>query len=45
VPYKDDKLENDMLKDVSHADVGKNNHVDDIDANYDDYYDVSILMT
>jgi hypothetical protein len=28
-----------MSKDITHADVGKN---DDIDGAYDDYYDVSI---
>jgi hypothetical protein len=41
VPFKDDKLETDMLKDVAHADVAKNETIDDADANYDDYYDVS----
>jgi hypothetical protein len=41
VPFKDDKLESDMLKDVAHADVAKNETIDDADANYDDYYDVS----
>lgn len=30
-----------MLKDVAHADVAKNETIDDADANYDDYYDVS----
>lgn len=42
VPFKDDKLESDMLKDVAHADVAKNEDiVDDSDTNYeDDYYDV-----
>lgn len=39
VPFKDDKLESDMLKDVAHADVAKNDDVID-DPNYDDYYDV-----
>lgn len=41
MPFKDDKLESDMLKDVAHADVAKNETIDDADANYDDYYDVS----
>lgn len=39
MPLKDDKLEEEMLKDVSHADVAKGE--DDADATYDDYYDVS----
>lgn len=39
MPFKDDKLENDMLKDVAHADVAKNDDTID-DPNYDDYYDV-----
>lgn len=31
-----------MLKDVSHADVAKDDEIiDDTDGNYDDYYDVS----
>lgn len=43
MPYKEDKLENDMLKDVSHADVAKDDEIiDDTDPNYDDYYDVSM---
>lgn len=43
VPYKEDKLESDMLKDVSHADVAKDDEIiDDTDPNYDDYYDVSV---
>lgn len=29
-----------MLKDVAHADVGKNDDIDETDPNYDDYYDV-----
>lgn len=42
VPYKEDKLETDMLKDVSHADVAKDDEIiDDTDPNYEDYYDVS----
>lgn len=42
MPFKDDELKSDMLKDVQHADVGKNNEtIDETDANYDDYYDVS----
>lgn len=40
VPFKDDKLESEMLKDVAHADVAKTDD-DDTDPNYDDYYDVS----
>lgn len=41
VPLKDDKLEKEMLKDVSHADVAKGeDSIDDTDATYDDYYDV-----
>lgn len=44
MPLKDDKLVDDMLKDVSHADVGKTDHpIDDTDANYDEYYDVKTL--
>lgn len=42
VPYKDDKLADEMLKDVSHADVAKSDDPidDDTDPSYDDYYDV-----
>lgn len=29
-----------MIKDISHADVGKDD-IDNVDATYDDYYDVS----
>lgn len=44
VPLKNHQLEEDMLKDVAHADVGKSDHpIDDTDANYDEYYDVRIL--
>lgn len=43
VPLKDDKLDEEMLKDVSHADVAKGE--DDADAAYDDYYDVSEIST
>lgn len=43
VPFKDDKIENDMLKDVAHADVAKHEDAgDDADPTYDDYYDVSV---
>lgn len=50
VAYKDEKLESEMLKDVSHADVAKNDEkndetIDDTDPNYDDYYDVSLQST
>lgn len=41
VPYKDDELKKDMLKDVSHADVAKSDDtIDETDPNYEDYYDV-----
>lgn len=43
VPLKNDKLEGEMLKDIAHADVAKDQLKDDIDntdANYDEYYDV-----
>ncbi|XP_070499542.1 protein artichoke [Chironomus tepperi] len=36
--FKNDKLEGDMIKDISHADVGKDD-IDNVDATYDDYYD------
>lgn len=43
MPYKDDELKKDMLKDVSHADVSKSDDtIDDTDPNYEDYYDVRI---
>jgi hypothetical protein len=43
VPYKNDKLEGEMLKDVAHADVAKED-IDNTDAAYDDeYYDVRLL--
>lgn len=35
----DDKLEGEMLKDIQHADVAKED-IDNTDANYDEYYDV-----
>lgn len=45
MPYKDDELKNDMLKDVTHADVAKDDDiVDESDPNYDDYYDVSATV-
>jgi len=41
VPYKDDKIESEeMLKDISHADVAKDVE-EPIDDAYDDYYDAS----
>lgn len=41
LPYKDEKLDSDVIaKDVSHADVSKDDEIID-DGNYDDYYDVS----
>lgn len=43
MPYKDDELKNDMLKDVSHADVAKSNDsIDYTETNYEDYYDARI---
>jgi hypothetical protein len=46
VPFKDEKIESDMLKDVSHADVAKTDDtIDDTDPNYDDYYDVSLTSS
>jgi hypothetical protein len=42
VPFKNDKLDSEMLKDIAHADVAK----DDIDNpdGYDEYYDVSAIF-
>lgn len=31
-----------MLKDVAHADVAKDDIIDEADPTYDDYYDVRI---
>ena len=31
-----------MIKDISHADVGKDD-IDNVDVTYDDYYDVRYL--
>lgn len=39
VELKNDKLEGEMLKDIQHADVAKDD-IDNTDANYDEYYDV-----
>lgn len=41
VPFKDDKLESEMLKDVAHADIAKTDD-EEVDPIYDDYYDVSV---
>lgn len=41
VPFKNDKLEGELLKDIAHADVAKED-IDNTDANYDEYYDVRI---
>lgn len=46
MPYKDDKLADEMLKDVSHADVAKSDDtIDDTDPSYDDYYDVRMRLS
>lgn len=41
--HKDEQLEKDMLKDVSHADIAKTDDaaIDDTDPDYDYNYDVS----
>jgi hypothetical protein len=42
VPVKNDKLEGELLKDIAHADVAKDD-IDNTDGSYDEYYDVRFL--